>query len=295
MRFLGFFMHRLLEFRVPELISVAEMHGLSAESLRIEWCAPFREQGTFMWIELPSVEVAVSITSRTVLLRGMYQIFASGKTYEELHRALAATADEETEAHFSAEDSFKFEVHAIGRRFHGNEKLELMDRFVRDAPARFKPKGKVNLKAPKRTFAIIEEHDFQYREDNSTISTVPEFVYFGLQLSEGNHSIMDRYDLKKRKYIGTTSMSAELSFLVANMAKAQRSKLIIDPFVGTGSLLVACSHFGASLIGADIDVRVLKGKGDKDILANYSQYGLPLPLDLVRCDNARNVRARSSS
>jgi tRNA G10 N-methylase Trm11 len=294
-KYLCFFMHRLLEFRVPELIAVAEMHGLTAESLRMEWCTPFREKGTFMWIELPSVEVAVSVANRAVLLRGIYQVFASGKSYEELHQSLAATADAETEAHFSAEDPFKFEVHAIGRRFHGSEKLELMDKFVHDAPARFRPKGKVNLKAPSRTFAIIEEHDFQDREDNSTISTVPDLIYFGLQLSEGNHSIMDRYDLKKRKYIGTTSMSAELSFLVANMAKAQRSKLIVDPFVGTGSLLVACSHFGASLIGADIDVRVLKGKGDKDILANYGQYGSQRSAarrDTTRCNALKHDTTR---
>ena len=35
---------------------------------------------------------------------------------------------------------------------------------------------------------------------------------------------------------------------------------MFDPFVGTGSLLLTCSHFGAVTLGADLDPRVLRGK-----------------------------------
>lgn len=36
-----------------------------------------------------------------------------------------------------------------------------------------------------------------------------------------------------------------------------------DPFVGTGSILVAAAHLGAHTIGADIDMRVIRdGKTD---------------------------------
>lgn len=31
-----------------------------------------------------------------------------------------------------------------------------------------------------------------------------------------------------------------------------------DPFVGTGSILVAATHFGAVTLGADIDIRVVR-------------------------------------
>lgn len=43
--------------------------------------------------------------------------------------------------------------------------------------------------------------------------------------------------------------------------KATDRSLIYDPFAGTGSLLVACSHFGSMTVGADIDARPIKGKG----------------------------------
>lgn len=35
--------------------------------------------------------------------------------------------------------------------------------------------------------------------------------------------------------------------------------LVLDPFVGTGSLLIPPAHFGAIVTGCDIDIRVIKG------------------------------------
>ena len=50
-----------------------------------------------------------------------------------------------------------------------------------------------------------------------------------------------------------------------------------DPFCGTGSILVGAAHFGAHVMGSDIDIRVIKhGKTDKktgepvDVWTNFS-------------------------
>jgi tRNA (guanine10-N2)-methyltransferase len=40
-------------------------------------------------------------------------------------------------------------------------------------------------------------------------------------------------------------MDAEIALIMANQALVQRGKLVYDPFVGTGSILVAAAHFGA--------------------------------------------------
>lgn len=71
--------------------------------------------------------------------------------------------------------------------------------------------------------------------------------------------MIDKFNLKKRKYLGTTSMDAELSLISANQARVKPGSLVIDPFVGTGSFLVTAAHYGALTIGGDIDIRVLKG------------------------------------
>lgn len=42
--------------------------------------------------------------------------------------------------------------------------------------------------------------------------------------------MMDVFDLKKRAYIGNTSMESEVSLLMANQALAKEGKLVYDPF-----------------------------------------------------------------
>ncbi|KAK7827863.1 trna (guanine(10)-n2)-methyltransferase like protein [Quercus suber] len=82
-------------------------------------------------------------------------------------------------------------------------------------------------------------------------------------------------------------MDAEMAFLMANQALATPGKLVYDPFVGTGSILVAAAHFGAMTMGADIDIRVVRdGRGpDCNVWSNFKQYGLPMPIGLLRADN----------
>ena len=86
--------------------------------------------------------------------------------------------------------------------------------------------------------------------------------------------VLNEYTLKKREYIDTTSMDSELALLTANLTLAAPDKVFYDPFVGTGSFPIACSHFGARTLGSDIDGRMVRGREGKDIRTNFRQYGL---------------------
>lgn len=83
-------------------------------------------------------------------------------------------------------------------------------------------------------------------------------------------------------------MDSELSLFIANQALARPASLMIDIFAGTGSLMIACSMFGAKTLGGDIDKRMLSGlEQDKDVKANFKQFGVADELlDLVVTDNA---------
>ena len=79
------------------------------------------------------------------------------------------------------------------------------------------------------------------------------FAVLGRIVCEGGMQHVARdYSLKKRIYIGTTSMDAELSAVMANLALAGEGKLCMDPFCGTGSVLVALAASGAEVLGADL-------------------------------------------
>lgn len=55
-------------------------------------------------------------------------------------------------------------------------------------------------------------------------------------------------------------MDAQLSLLMANQAKIKVGDIVLDPFVGSGSLLVAAAQFGGYVLGTDIDYLMLHGR-----------------------------------
>lgn len=114
----------------------------------------------------------------------------------------------------------------------------------------------------------------------------PRRMFLGRRVGRGARELAHVYDLKKRRYISTTSMDAELALATANLALAGPGKLFYDPFVGTGSFPIACAHFGAVAVGSDIDGRALHGRSKtENIRANFDQYALSAGLgDLFTAD-----------
>lgn len=102
---------------------------------------------------------------------------------------------------------------------------------------------------------------------------------------------MEKYDLKKRPYKGTTSFEAELSLVSANIAQVKPGTIMYDPFAGTGSFLIAGGHFGSLVIGSDIDGRMIRGKGAQvNISANFKKYGESSQfLDVLTMDFTNNA------
>lgn len=74
-----------------------------------------------------------------------------------------------------------------------------------------------------------------------------QHVYFGREVAEGNREAVTAFDLKKRPYLGPTSMDNELALVMANMAHAGKGKICFDPFAGTGSILVVRDRHGLVL------------------------------------------------
>lgn len=127
-----------------------------------------------------------------------------------------------------------------------------------------------------------------YGDDPNEAPPIPQRLFFGRLVGHGQRHLFKQYSLKTRRFIGNTSMDPQLSFLMANQGQVRSGSLVFDPFVGTGSVLVACAHFGAHVIGSDIDYTLLHGRGrssranrkgqwrgrDENFRANFAQYGL---------------------
>ncbi len=52
-----------------------------------------------------------------------------------------------------------------------------------------------------------------------------------------------------------------VNLLESNLGHADKNKIVIDPFVGSGSLLVGAAYYGAHVMGADLDYNLVNAIG----------------------------------
>ncbi|GBG83500.1 hypothetical protein CBR_g37214 [Chara braunii] len=311
MWYLCYFIHRHLDFRIAEVESLARIAGCCSSvddsnprspppppppsppspppSPRLAWRLPDGDHpdSPFWFVDLPSNDAALAIVRRGILLKGVFEVWGEGATYDELENSVKSyltVEKEKTAAYLTAGSSFKIVVDGFGKIFSMQEQIQRIERLS------YIPfQGKVNLKSPDHKFWLIESVVGE-GVNNGLPPRVPRRIYFAREVGCSNRTIVSTYTLSKRRYLGPTSMDAEMAFIMANQALAMAGKLIYDPFVGTGSVLIAAAHYGAYTVGADIDIRVVRdGRGrDRNIWSNFQQYGLMPPLSLLRVDNNVN-------
>jgi len=77
-----------------------------------------------------------------------------------------------------------------------------------------------------------------------------------------------REPIKKPAFHPTT-LKPKLARLLVNLARAKKSKTLLDPFCGTGSVLIEAAILGCKPVGVDIDADMIKGS--KTNLKFYKQ------------------------
>lgn len=274
--YLIYFAQAYPNFRRAELESLAAYHEISIDLSHHD------EKNPFLIVKLENDEQARKIMARSILGRGIYELWGQGKNLEELHEDVKQRSSDRFDEYKKM--SFKFDfIGYMGKRTT-KEKFEMIESFSYLAF-----EGPIRMKNPDEIFNVLEE----YHVHGTEKATTPINMWFGrqIQLSARTENILDKYDLRRRKYIGTTSFDAELSLVSCNIAQVGPGKITYDPFTGTGSFLVAAANFGGLPIGSDIDVRILRGKNDNcNINANFKQYGTTLNfLDILTMDFTNNA------
>lgn len=279
-RYLLFMVQVHLNFRLAELESLADLHGVDVDF------SSYSVDSPFMIVTLENDKQASDWIRRLVLTRAIYEYWGEGNTYESLHKSVQAHPEFEQYKSANERKSFKFEF----EKFGGNAKQDISTRVTTIESFQYlELKGPIKMKNPDEVFTVIEE----YKAISENIGgEVPEKIYFGrlIQLSDRARGALEKYDLKKRPYKGTTSFEAELSLVSANIAQVKPAHIMYDPFVGTGSFLVAGGHYGALVLGSDIDGRMIRGKGQQTIKANFKYYKESIQfLDVMTMDFTHNA------
>lgn len=269
-KYLFWFAQEHIDFRTAEMQSILGMFGVNI------YTHPELNTHPYWIVNLPSETVAHKIASRAVCVRFCLELWANSKQTENLHNKLKTYPISEINKYAGPHKSFKVIVETFCKHFSQGEKVNKIDSFS------YLPlQGPVRLNNPDTTLCYIEF----YGLDPNNIPKEPYELFFGRWITSGQRDLIRKLSLKTRKFIGNTSMDPQLSLIMANQAQVQKGDIVLDPFVGTGSLLVAASHFGGYTLGTDIDFLMLHGRTrpsrisqkirekDENIATNMSQYG----------------------
>ncbi|CUG89532.1 methyltransferase, putative [Bodo saltans] len=267
----------LQAFRVPELLSVADMIGVNMKVLEspplpssaLHHDGSGNVEGiSFAVIEVENEATIFALAARCVLVKGWHLLLAQGSSVDDIVGTLERYSACPQGSHDTAVAlwhkwtdpslTFRYQVDSAGHKISETEKRGLISRF-----ASVGHRGAVSMQTPDATFHLFLQYAPLETPTGATqhvsISGELKRVYHAVSLFTGARShLMDFFSLKKRPYIGTTSMPPELTFLMSNFAHVRRNDLVYDPFCGTGSSLVSCAHWGAKVFGTDMDGRVLR-------------------------------------
>lgn len=105
-------------------------------------------------------------------------------------------------------------------------------------------KTKVNLKTPDKTFIGI---------------LTSEKLVFGVKLAEIAAKPFVERRPRKKPFFHPSAMPSKLARCMVNLAHAKTGELVLDPFCGTGSVMIEAAFIGCRVLGFDVQRRMTKG------------------------------------
>ncbi|MDX1813965.1 MAG: THUMP domain-containing protein [Candidatus Bathyarchaeia archaeon] len=104
--------------------------------------------------------------------------------------------------------------------------------------------AKVNLEKPDKTFFGV--------------LTSGKLV-FGLKLAEITPKTFSERRPRKKPFFHPSAMPSKLARCMVNLARAKAGELVLDPFCGTGSVMIEAAFVGCRVLGLDVQRRMIVG------------------------------------
>ncbi|KAK3751185.1 hypothetical protein RRG08_023942 [Elysia crispata] len=256
----------------------------------------------FMEVELSSETVAKALMQRTVLSKRLYELWGEGTSVYDINTQIKQLPKEILEPYTSENSSFRIVVETFNKKLSTLEKISRIEKLTEPDSIFY---GPIKLNCPDYSFHLLEFYHF---DGTSQPASEPSKVYFGRWIADGQRARIQQYHLQKRHFIANTSMDACLSMVMANLGQIKDSDFVFDPFVGSGSLLVACAHYGAYVAGTDIDFLLLHARAkpsrakqktrsrNESVRSNLQQYGFESRyIDVLVADASRHKMWREGS
>jgi len=112
---------------------------------------------------------------------------------------------------------------------------------------------------------IVETLGEIYTKDRTVDLTNPDIemrvvltdtnVYIGLKIAEIKRTLFEKRKVQHRPFFSPISLHPKLARALVNLSQIKKGKTLLDPFCGTGGMILEAGLFGAHVIGSDIEER----------------------------------------
>ncbi|KAG5180086.1 S-adenosyl-L-methionine-dependent methyltransferase [Tribonema minus] len=277
------------EMRQAELLSVAETLGLDGRAITFTNAqrgggADAEAVEALQFVHgLPDPDAATAVAARCVCVRALHHVWAHGQDYADCgaRASTAIAADDDRVArmgdgswcarvrHFGAGGGGKY-----GRAMRSPPHREEHAVLAHFAPLLTRVPGPISLSAPAHTLYVMSG-DFDVGEGAAAGALLTRQLGAGFDFNP--------YALDRRAFLSTTTMDHEVSFVMANHAQVRAGDAVLDPFAGSGGLLLAAAALGAGVtVGIETDARLRYHQ----LAANFEQARVVPLTALVHGDMA---------
>ena len=84
-------------------------------------------------------------------------------------------------------------------------------------------------------------------------------VYVGIKKTEINRSLFEERKVQNRPFFSPISLHPKLARALVNLSMVKKGDALLDPFCGTGGILIEAALMGINIVGSDIEDKMIDG------------------------------------
>ncbi|MEM4699517.1 MAG: THUMP domain-containing protein [Candidatus Nezhaarchaeales archaeon] len=234
--------------------------GAEGEAWRLVDEGPY-----YVVVEAPLRACVRLVDRASMVMEGCLELASSIANVEEASKA-ARDLD------WSWLDGASFAVRVVSKgRERGAASSPELERAIGAVIKESCPSAKVSLKAPSKVIRGL---------------VVGRRLLIGVKVAEARRGRFEERRPKKRPFFHPSALEPKLSRLYVNLSRARGGDVLLDPFSGTGGILIEASLIGCTPLGVDLDPAMARGA-----LINAKAFGVQAHTVL---GDARRLPVRSA-
>lgn len=84
-------------------------------------------------------------------------------------------------------------------------------------------------------------------------------IYVGLKKAEIDRAQFEKRKVQHRPFFSPISLHPKIARTLVNLSEIKKNETLLDPFCGTGGILIEAGLLGAKLVGSDIEKKMIDG------------------------------------